>query len=69
MNVKRVAVPLIAIIIIAGIAIVFWRAYSPAPFILQGQIEARQHMVASKIPGRVADITVRRGDHVEAGAR
>nr|WP_297401508.1 biotin/lipoyl-binding protein [uncultured Marinobacter sp.] len=69
MNVKRVAVPLIAIIIIAGIAIVFWRAYSPAPFILQGQIEARQHMVASKIPGRVADITVRRGDHVEAGAQ
>jgi HlyD family secretion protein len=64
---KRIAIPLIVVVILLGIVIVFWKAYAPAPIQLQGQIEARQHMVASKIPGRVADISVRRGDRVEAG--
>ncbi|MGM0833079.1 MAG: HlyD family secretion protein [Pseudomonadota bacterium] len=57
--------------ILAGVAIavsvVFWRTYSTPPLRLQGQIEARQYMVSSKVPGRLAEIEFRRGDSVNAG--
>lgn len=59
--------------ILAGIAIavsvVFWHTYSTPPLRLQGQIEARQYMVSSKVPGRLAEIDVRRGDSVNVGDR
>lgn len=68
MTAKRVLIALFALAAVIAISIVFWRAYSPSPITLQGQIEARQHMVASKVQGRVAEISVRRGDRVESGA-
>ena len=49
------------------LAVVFWRAYSTPPLLLQGQVEARQYMVSSKVPGRLAEVNVRRGDSVIAG--
>lgn len=42
-------------------------AYSPKPQILQGQIEAREYNISSKVPGRVERVLVRRGDLVVAG--
>ncbi|MGL5290963.1 MAG: HlyD family secretion protein [Vibrionaceae bacterium] len=42
-------------------------AYSPQPKFLQGQIEAREYNVSSKVPGRVEQVLVRRGDSVAAG--
>lgn len=42
-------------------------AYSPQPRLLQGQIEAREYNVSSKVPGRVEQVLVRRGDSVAAG--
>ena len=42
-------------------------AYSPKPEVLQGQIEAREYHVSSKMPGRIDQVLVRRGDQVKAG--
>ena len=41
-----------------------WYAYTPAPLILQGEVEATQIDVASKIPGRVSALHVREGEDV-----
>ncbi len=45
----------------------FWDAYQPQPHRLQGQIEARQYSVSSKVPGRIEQVLVRKGDMVEKG--
>ncbi|WP_076412115.1 HlyD family secretion protein [Shewanella sp. UCD-KL12] len=42
-------------------------AYTPKVEVLQGQIEAREYNISSKVPGRVEQVMVRRGDTVEAG--
>ncbi|MBL4817085.1 MAG: HlyD family secretion protein [Shewanella sp.] len=42
-------------------------AYSPKAVYLQGQIEAREYNISSKVPGRVEQVLVRRGDRVEVG--
>jgi HlyD family secretion protein len=39
----------------------------PPPEVLTGLVDATEIDVASKIPGRVAEVTVREGDRVEAG--
>ncbi|QYJ78457.1 HlyD family secretion protein [Shewanella acanthi] len=42
-------------------------AYGPQPSLLQGQIEAREYNISSKVPGRVEQVLVRRGDTVSEG--
>ncbi|AQS40399.1 multidrug resistance efflux pump [Shewanella psychrophila] len=42
-------------------------AYTPKAVYLQGQIEAREYNISSKVPGRVEQVLVRRGDVVEVG--
>ncbi|AGH82088.1 secretion protein HlyD family protein [Psychromonas sp. CNPT3] len=42
-------------------------AYSPKTEVLQGQIEAREYNISSKVPGRIEQVMVKRGDHVQAG--
>ena len=53
--------------VLAWIAWEFWQAYQPQPVLLQGQIEAEEYNIASKIPGRIATVEVRRGDEVRVG--
>lgn len=43
----------------------FWQAYQPAPQRLQGQIEARQYNISSKVPGRIDKVLVEKGDQIE----
>ncbi len=45
----------------------FWLAYQPLPVILQGQIEAQQYNISSKVPGRINKIMVKKGDLVKEG--
>lgn len=42
-------------------------AYSPKIQILQGQIEAREYNISSKVPGRIEQVMVKRGDKVIKG--
>ena len=42
-------------------------SFSAKPQILQGQVEAREYNISSKVAGRVSQMLVRRGDKVVAG--
>lgn len=58
----------ILLLILVGAAMFAFRAaYLPQPLQLQGQIEARQYMVSSKVAGRLAEVFVQRGDAVQKG--
>ncbi len=45
----------------------FWLAYQPIAPVIQGQIEARQYSISSKVPGRIDQILVKKGDSVQKG--
>lgn len=63
----------ISTLVLFGVAAVgwlgysFWLAYQPLPVIVQGQIEAQQYTISSKVPGRIDKIMVKKGDLVKAG--
>jgi len=57
----------IAVILIAWLVWSFWNAYKPKALVMQGQIEAREYSVSSKVPGRIAEVLVKAGDMVEVG--
>jgi HlyD family secretion protein len=46
----------------------FWRAAQPPPEVFQGQMEARETDIAGKVTGRIAEVLVKEGDRIEAGA-
>lgn len=45
----------------------FYQAYQPKPVRLQGQIESQQYSISSKVPGRIDQVLVRKGDVIEEG--
>ncbi len=55
------------IIIVLLVGRSFWQAYQFEPQKMQGQIEARQYNISSKIPGRVNQVMVEKGDNVSKG--
>ncbi len=58
---------------LAGIGIVSWvgysfyQAYQPKPEYIQGQIEAQQYSISSKVAGRIDPVMVEKGDMVKRG--
>ncbi|WP_318434865.1 HlyD family secretion protein [Photobacterium leiognathi] len=60
-----VAVPVIAVV--GWLGYTFWHAYQPQPERMQGQIEAQQYNISSKVPGRIDQVLVRKGDEVKPG--
>ena len=66
---KRLSI-LVWVVIFILLAVVvrsFWQAYQPTAQRLQGQIEARQYSISSKVSGRINQVLVRKGDIVEQG--
>ncbi len=53
--------------VVAWLSYTFWYAYQPKPLRLQGQIEAQQYNISSKVAGRVDRVLVRKGDQVKKG--
>ena len=53
--------------LVSWLAYTFWYAYQPQPILLQGQIEAQQYSISSKVAGRIDKVMVRKGDMVENG--
>lgn len=45
----------------------FWLAYQPKLPKLQGQIEAQQYNISSKVAGRVSEVLVKKGEQVQRG--
>ncbi len=61
---------LILLLLAAGagwLIFTFTRAYRPVAEPLQGQIEAQQYAVSSKVAGRIDQVLVRKGDMVKSG--
>ncbi len=57
----------LAAILFSALTYSFWLAYQPEPERLQGQIEAQQYNISSKVPGRISEVLVRKGDQVFSG--
>ncbi|MBN3265706.1 HlyD family secretion protein, partial [Pectobacterium brasiliense] len=57
----------VLLIVIVWIAYRFWLAYQPEPIRLQGQIEAQQYSVSSKVAGRIAEVQVQKGQQLDVG--
>ena len=64
---KSLAAVVPAAALVGWLGYTFWQAYQPQPERMQGQIEAQQYNVSSKVPGRVEQVLVRKGDRVERG--
>ncbi len=61
---------LVVIVFAAGViwlSYTFWHSYQPKPMRLQGQVEAQQYTISSKIAGRISQVFVRKGDLIEKG--
>lgn len=67
MKSKVYTITLILIAAITAVAFVGWFLLEPAPYLLQGTVEASSYKVSSKVPGRVDSLTVHRGDAVVRG--
>lgn len=61
---KPLLLPLVLVILVVWLGWRFWLAYQPEPVHLQGQIEAQQYSVSSKVPGRIDEVLVKKGDQL-----
>lgn len=66
-NVKPAIFTLLGAAIIGWIIYSFYLAYQPKPVRIQGQIEAQQYSISSKVAGRIEEIMVSKGDTVKKG--
>ena len=66
-KIQLAAIALFAIIIASLVSYSFYKAYQPKPIRLQGQIEAQQYSISSKVAGRIEDVMVNKGDIVKKG--
>ncbi|WP_120513115.1 HlyD family secretion protein [Photobacterium salinisoli] len=64
---KTLAVVLPAAALATWLGYRFWNAYQPEVERLQGQIEAQQYNISSKVAGRIDQVLVRKGDKVTEG--
>ena len=56
-----------SVVIASWLAYSFYQAYQPRPERIQGQIEAQHYSISSKVPGRIEQVSVRKGDNVKKG--
>ena len=65
--VKSLLLILIVGALIGWLGYSFYQAYQPQPIRLQGQIEAQQYSISSKVAGRIEQVMVKKGDLVNKG--
>lgn len=67
LNISTWLITIAAVSLTAWLAYSFYLAYQPVPERVQGQIEAQQYSISSKVPGRIDQVFVRKGDMVSTG--
>lgn len=67
MKKKTLSTLIVLSAIIAFIAYTLIVVMKPEPVILQGEIEAKQYNIASKVPGRIQNVAVEKGQQVKKG--
>jgi len=55
------------IALVSWVAYTFYEAYQPKAITLQGEIDAQSYSISSKVPGRIDEIFVKKGDYIEVG--
>ncbi|MGL0933537.1 HlyD family secretion protein [Vibrio vulnificus] len=64
---KPVLLSLCAVGVVSWGGYSFYQAYQPEPVRLQGMIEAQQYSISSKVPGRIDQVLVRKGENITKG--
>ncbi|MGL1051669.1 HlyD family secretion protein [Vibrio vulnificus] len=64
---KPVFLSLCAVGVVSWVGYSFYQAYQPEPVRLQGMIEAQQYSISSKVPGRIDQVLVRKGENITKG--
>lgn len=64
---KTWPISLVIIGLVTWLVYSFYQAYLPIPQRIQGQIEAQHYSISSKVPGRIEQVLVRKGDTVSRG--
>jgi len=68
MNNKIVLVVIaLMLALVSWVVFTFYEAYQPKPIVLQGEIDAQSYNISSKLPGRIGELFVKKGDYVEVG--
>jgi HlyD family secretion protein len=62
---KLCIILLLAALLVSWLCFRFYQAYQPQPIRLQGQIQAQQYSISSKVSGRIDQVLVRKGDQVK----
>ncbi len=65
--VQSILLILVAAAVTGYLCFGFWKAYQPQPTIIQGQVEAQQYNISSKVAGRIDSVRVKKGDKVQKG--
>lgn len=66
-SLKPVLLSLCAVGVVSWVGYGFYQAYQPEPIRLQGMIEAQQYSISSKVPGRIDQVLVRKGENITKG--
>ncbi|WP_095504530.1 HlyD family secretion protein [Paraferrimonas sedimenticola] len=66
MQTNRGLASAVILLLVVALGYGLWLSFQPKPVIMQGQIEAREYNISSKVPGRVDKVLVRKGDAVDA---
>ncbi len=64
---SSVIIGVVIIVFVALLSVIGWFAFKPAPIVIQGQVEATEVKVATKIAGRIIQKHVKLGAHVKVG--
>jgi len=67
MNKILLVISALIIGLIFWVGTTFYKAYQPKPLSLQGDIDAQTYNISSKVPGRISQIDVKKGDIVKVG--
>jgi len=62
-----IGVLLLVLALVVWVAYTFKKAYEVKPLVLQGEIDAQSYSVSSKLPGRISEVFVHKGDMVSVG--
>jgi HlyD family secretion protein len=53
--------------LVAWVGFTFYSAYQPKAMVLQGEVDAQSYNISSKLPGRISEIFVKKGQEVKVG--
>ena len=67
MTLNKILASVAFITLLAFLGYGLTKAYTPKAEHIQGQIEAQEYHISSKVPGRIEDVLVSRGDNVTKG--